>query len=251
MADDILGVGKAADAISKPLQEFLNKLLGPAAEEAGELFADRVRYLRWKNSLHIVKQAHKLLEARGVTPQHIPLKTLVPILEGASLEEDRNLKNKWTNLIANAASGETVSARHAGILNRLTSFDALFLDALVETRDDFEKLRPYYDKEMPFEKYEELKECSIGSSLPFLVAEEEEWPPEVMVLDSFDTLKILRRYILDYKQTMINESDMQESVFVLKEDMNLIGYHHYVSGNFSTQIFVFTALGKAFMKAVR
>lgn len=133
MGDDLLGIGKAASAISQPLQDFLHKLLGPAAEEAGELFADRVRYLRWKNSLHIVEQANKLLEAKGVTPQTIPLKTLVPILEGASLEgDDDNLEGKWVNLIANAASGEKVNSRHAEILRQLSPLDALILDELTE-----------------------------------------------------------------------------------------------------------------------
>ncbi|NEQ51013.1 MAG: DUF4393 domain-containing protein [Leptolyngbya sp. SIO3F4] len=164
MADDILGVGKAADALSKPLQEFLNKLLGPAAEEAGELFADRVRYLRWKNSLHIVEQANKLLETRGITPQHIPLKTLVPILEGASLEsDDENLKSKWSNLLTNAASGKSVHPSYPKILTEIIHPEARILDYLFilegqvkSITDEIEKLDKKEKHEQWFLKRREL-----------------------------------------------------------------------------------------------
>jgi hypothetical protein len=131
MADDLLGLGKAADALSKPLQDFLTKLLGPAASEAGELLADRVRYLRWKNTLHILEQSKQELDKRKLTVQNIPLKTLFPILEGASLEsDDENLQTKWSNLLVSAASGNSTHPSYPKILSELTSAEAKLLDYL-------------------------------------------------------------------------------------------------------------------------
>ena len=149
MADDLLGLGKAADALSKPLQDFLTKLLGPAASEAGELFADRIRYLRWKNTLHILQQSKQELDKRKLTVQNIPLKTLLPILEGASLEsDDENLQTKWSNLLVSAASGNSTHPSYPKILSELTSSEAKLLDYLYVSeieleiqKNEFELLR--------------------------------------------------------------------------------------------------------------
>lgn len=131
MADDLLGLGKAADSLAKPLQELLAKLLGPAASEFGELFADQVKYIRWKNSRKILQQASIELEKRGSKPQQIPLKTLIPILEGASLEsDDENLQTKWSNLLVSAASGNSTHPSFSKILSELTSAEAKLLDYL-------------------------------------------------------------------------------------------------------------------------
>lgn len=79
-------------------------LLGPAAKEFGELFADKVRYKRLSNQVTIFKKTAELLERNNLTPRELNLKTLVPLLEQSSLEEDEELQVKWANLIANLAS---------------------------------------------------------------------------------------------------------------------------------------------------
>jgi hypothetical protein len=154
MADDLLGLGKAADALSKPLQDFLTKLLGPAASEAGELFADRIRYLRWKNTLHILQQSKQELDKRKLTVQNIPLKTLFPILEGASLEsDDENLQTKWVNLLVSAASGNSAHPSYPKALSELTSSEAKLLDYLyvseIELETQEKELELLYDELMP------------------------------------------------------------------------------------------------------
>ncbi len=88
MADDLLGIGEAADSLSQPLQEFLTKLFGSDASEVGKLFTNQVQYFRWKDVLNILEQARCELDERQLTTNSVPLKILLPILEGASLESN-------------------------------------------------------------------------------------------------------------------------------------------------------------------
>ena len=142
MADDLLGIGKVASAISQPLQDFLGKILGPAASEAGEILADRVKYARWKNSLNLIEQAQKEIEKRGIDPQKIPLKTLVPILEGASLEsDDENWQTKWSNLLISAASGHSTHPSYPKILSEIAQLEAKILDYLYELESEIKLLK--------------------------------------------------------------------------------------------------------------
>ena len=128
MVDNLSKEG-TPDEISKPLQEFLNRLFGSAAEEANNLLADRVKYTRWRTSLKIIEKAQKELDGRGIAPHNIPLKTLIPILEGASLEsDDTNLQTKWINLLATAASGNSLHPSYAKILSEITQTEAQLLD---------------------------------------------------------------------------------------------------------------------------
>ncbi len=44
------------------------------------------------------------LSEADVSPTSVPLRTLLPLLEGAALEEDDDLSTKWAALLANAAT---------------------------------------------------------------------------------------------------------------------------------------------------
>ncbi len=119
----------ATTEISKGAVGLLQALLGPATEEAGQIFADRIRYWRWKNSLSILEQANQTLIDKGITPQPIPLKTLMPIMEGISVEdESENLKAKWVNLISNAAAGKSIHPKYIKLFSDLDGTDAIILD---------------------------------------------------------------------------------------------------------------------------
>jgi hypothetical protein len=61
------------------------------------------------------------------------LKTLLPILESASLEDDEDLHDRWANLLANAAAFDgRVHPSFTQILQGLTGSEAKFLDAIYE-----------------------------------------------------------------------------------------------------------------------
>jgi hypothetical protein len=118
--------------------ELLVKLAGPAAEEFGLMLRDKVRMWRVKNALRVLGKAQGMLKDAKVEPSSVPLKTLVPILEGAAIEEDEDLSAKWAALLANAATPESAMRIHPGfphIPSQLSAPEARVLDRLGRIRE--------------------------------------------------------------------------------------------------------------------
>lgn len=86
---------------------FIDKLIGPTIEEVGLLFADNIKYFRFKNQVKILLKAKKYVESKNIDTKEIPLKILVPLLEKASLEESEELQDKWAKMITNLADSES------------------------------------------------------------------------------------------------------------------------------------------------
>ena len=131
------GIEKAIDTA----KEFLIKLAGPATDEIGFMLQDNVRYYRLKNQLKILSQAKQLLAEAGLEPKAIPLRTLLPLLEGASLEDNGFLSSKWAALIAKASTCDQPSDNHPSfpkILSEISPQDALLLDRLSERGGEFD-----------------------------------------------------------------------------------------------------------------
>lgn len=116
-------------------KQFLEKLVSPPLQEIGQLLADEVRFYRLKNQIRILKKAQEILDNAGVSPKKVSLKTLVPLLENASLEEDESLIDKWAALLATAAnpnSNLSVLPSFPEILKELSPKEALILDAIYD-----------------------------------------------------------------------------------------------------------------------
>jgi hypothetical protein len=124
----------------KAAKGLLVRIAGPAADEIGAIVLDKVRMYRFKNQIKILSKAKVFLEEAGLTPNIIPLRTLLPLLDGAALEDDDYLSSKWAALIANAASGLDKSLSHPSfpkILSEMSPQDAVILDALLERGNEF------------------------------------------------------------------------------------------------------------------
>jgi len=135
MMGDIITVGQAIDAgvqVTKELREFLLTLVGPVGKEMGEVMADKVRFLRFKNSLRTFERAKQLLAEHEIEPQQVNIKILIPVLEGASLEEDDGLVEKWAGLLASASANEPFHPSFPQLLNELSPLDARILDYAFE-----------------------------------------------------------------------------------------------------------------------
>lgn len=79
----------------------------------------------------VLTKAQEMIREAVVQPGPVPMKTVVPLLEYASLEEDEYLREKWAAMLANAAvSSGKVHASFAEVLRQLTPQGVLFLDAL-------------------------------------------------------------------------------------------------------------------------
>ena len=115
---------------------FLEKLVGPPMEEIGQLLADKVRFWRFRNQVNILGKAEKYLAQMGLSPRPVPLKTLIPLLEESSWEEDNVLQDKWASLLASAAdpaSREAPFASYVEILKQISPKEAGLLDAAFDS----------------------------------------------------------------------------------------------------------------------
>jgi hypothetical protein len=119
--------------LAQRASEFLAKIVNPPLEQLGGLLADHVKYWRFKNQIDMVLKAEKLLQDRGVAPATIPLRTLVPLLEEASLEEDATMQERWASLLASAADpafASRIQTSYVGILKELSPAEANLMDQL-------------------------------------------------------------------------------------------------------------------------
>jgi hypothetical protein len=113
--------------VAKP---FLAKILGPSADEIGEIGRDYIKGRRAKNAERTLGDADKMLAAVGREPQEVPLNVAVPLLEAASLQDEPSLAEKWAALLANAADPAqrvAVQPGFAEVLRQLTIDDASML----------------------------------------------------------------------------------------------------------------------------
>lgn len=113
---------------------FIEKLAGSTLEEAGLFFGDKVRIRRLKAQIKIFSEVKRITEDNNITLKEINLKTLVPLLEFSSLEEDETLQEKWINLIVNYSdnSQKFESSIFPFILNQLSSSEAIKLEKIKE-----------------------------------------------------------------------------------------------------------------------
>jgi hypothetical protein len=119
-------------AVGTQVAEFVKRAAGPLADEIGQLLRDKVREYRSKNAVQAVNEAERQLRETGKPVQEVPPRTLLPILEGASLEDDPLLATKWASLLANAALGYVVRPIYASILSQLSPADAKVLEVIDE-----------------------------------------------------------------------------------------------------------------------
>jgi hypothetical protein len=133
---DYISVALAKSGIPAAIEaakDLLQKLAGPAAEETGLFLQDKVRVYRLRNQLAVLGKTQDMLNSVGIDPKSVPLRVLVPLLEGAALEDDDNLATKWAALLANAArqgSNVNLIPSFSNILSQLQPLDAAILDIL-------------------------------------------------------------------------------------------------------------------------
>jgi hypothetical protein len=138
--DDVLRYGGelakvgAAIGAAVPFTAVVKQILGPAADEIAERVRDEIRIYRFGRQLSLLKKAESMAREAGFTPKAVPTKLLFSLLEGASLEENEDLHDKWATLLANAASprmGAWVRPSFAETLKLMPPEAVRFLDAAI------------------------------------------------------------------------------------------------------------------------
>jgi hypothetical protein len=168
MTGDLISLGKFAKAAERGTREFrelLRDFLSPAAVEAGQYLADQVRIFRFIAAIRAMLKAKEMIAKSGLDSHSIDLKRLIPLLEGASLEEDDDLVSRWAGLIASAATTSDTLPAFADILRQLTPEEARMLDFIFYNAADVPGLAgpaPGVDKA-------DLQEASALSQEQFLV----------------------------------------------------------------------------------
>jgi len=127
----------ASSGAADKLMELVLKGFGPSVEKFGLIGGDLVGEIRWKNLRRIQARMRKKLEQGERKPKTIPPRVLVPILESASVEDDKTLQEMWAGLLA-TASQETdkLSPSFAETLKQLTPDEARFFDKLYRRRTE-------------------------------------------------------------------------------------------------------------------
>lgn len=115
-------------------EKLMSKLFGPSIKEFGELFADNVRFRRLRNQIKILNKTRELLDKNGLESHELNLKTIIPLIEKSSVEEDELLQDKWANLIASMASTPEngLEPRLINTLSSLSALEAKILDFIHE-----------------------------------------------------------------------------------------------------------------------
>ncbi len=129
---EALKIGTAVGA-AVPFTALVKRILGPAADEIAERVRDEIRVYRYGRQLALLHKAERLALNAGYTPHAVNTKLLFSLLEGASLEENEDLHDKWAALLANAANPDLESLVRPSFtetLRLMTPEVARFLDAV-------------------------------------------------------------------------------------------------------------------------
>jgi hypothetical protein len=127
------GAQGIVEGAMEPFSDLIQKLFGPAAEEAGLMLKDSVHRFRVKRLIRFFQGTTERFANAKFEQAQVSLKLLSPIIENASLEEDDNLQDIWANLLANAADPDQrngVYPSFPAMLKELTARDVKYLDAL-------------------------------------------------------------------------------------------------------------------------
>lgn len=129
------------------LYNFISRIFGVGTEGVERIVQTKFRCWEATNVAIVFARTYKILQDSGITePQKIADKILYPAIESISLEEElqssESLQQKWANLLASAAKGESVHPRYLRIMSELSPVDAKVLDTL------YSLLKPIPIKEM-------------------------------------------------------------------------------------------------------
>lgn len=126
--------GKAIDA-GREFGGFISMYIRGTLEQGLGIFEDKLRYMRWERQQRLMQRAQDFLNEIGLqTPTRpVPMKIAIPIFQGASLEENDKLQDRWAKLLVNAAdekSGINVTRLYISALEHLNPYEAKLLDKI-------------------------------------------------------------------------------------------------------------------------
>lgn len=229
--------------LQKEAIQFVSKITAQPTKEIGALMTDTVRYWRFKNQLKILQKSKKKLQKLGVNPKEVPIKFIVPFLEGCSLEEEESMQEKWSSLLSNAVNPENenyILPSYIDILKQLSPTEAKLLDILFNIYDKGEFYLHFiysYESTLEIYKKNELRKYECLRELRQL---------------NINTKKICI-YIENFLRLKLLEYTWTESLISLL--ITKINSNKTISVNDNLNMYIdkvqFTTLGAEFIKACR
>ena len=136
--NDIAGLGKISEVALQAykdsgIKDALRLLFKPAATELGLYFQDFVKEWREKNTLRILQKVDIKIQEKQIqiNPNTINKKLLCQWVEGAALEDNENIQEKWANLLVSVIKLGSIHPRYVETLRLLDTVDANILDLIV------------------------------------------------------------------------------------------------------------------------
>jgi len=153
--------------VAEKVGGFIAEHVGGTIEQGMGIFEDKLKYYRATNQLEYIAKFNARVQELGITSlRPITLKTAIPLLEAASLEDDEYLQNMWVNLLINSSIEQDnfhLQRSHINILEQLTSLEAKSLNAIYAVGELPPERNTVLTAELPY-KVEVVKERDINNS---------------------------------------------------------------------------------------
>ncbi len=120
--------GQSNLEINKDDYEFLQKIVD--SDFVGLIGGSQVRYWQWNNLTKIAEKVRQRSKELNLNPQKIAPKFVKEFFDNASLEENDDMQDMWTNLLLNQATDKSVNVYYISILNKLDPAEARLLSVL-------------------------------------------------------------------------------------------------------------------------
>lgn len=126
--------GKAVDGI-RDFGVFIADHTRGSLEQAMGMIEDKFTYMRWERQQRLMLRAKEYQNELGLDGPTKPLsmKIAIPLLQGASLEEDDELQDRWAKLLVNATDERNdfeIPRIYITVLEHINSFEAQLLDKI-------------------------------------------------------------------------------------------------------------------------
>jgi hypothetical protein len=195
------------------LADIIHKLAGPMADEIGMMMADKIKVYRVRNWVSVVKKTEKILAEANLSPDAVPPRLFLPILEASSIEGDSTLQGLWAGLLASASEkSDSLSPSFIETLKQLTPLEAKVLNDFFES--------------VPKQDYQGFRDAATSLVLHAMKTD----PKLLLICETFERLGFFRREY-DVHQIRPQRYEMQSTE---------IGWQYE-----------FTKYGIQFMKACR
>jgi hypothetical protein len=232
-------------------EKLLSTLFGEGFKEIGAIFGDKMRLKRLKNQINILNEATTIMDRSGLKAHQINLKTLVPLLEKSSLEEDEKLQKKWANLLANISSSTEngLEPRLVNTLSNLSSVEAGILDYLfgiyIIKRENFF----YSSQNSTYKRYKAIKDINPDFfHFDFSKVKNEFKLSEELAKIYTDNLESLKLIRYEDPEIEIDEGFSEAEIVEEKNKEKSVDLNLDVSAKYnSSDDFHFTAFGLYFM----